>query len=56
MYPNSAMGTIALMKQTFLDAEWYGRAWGAYEASGRSLLAPENVGQVQAFLARRQLI
>jgi hypothetical protein len=31
MYPNSAMGTIALMKQTFMDAEWYIRAWAAYE-------------------------
>jgi imidazolonepropionase-like amidohydrolase len=41
MYPNSAMGTVALMKQTFMDAEWYTRAWGAYEASGRSLLPPE---------------
>jgi imidazolonepropionase-like amidohydrolase len=40
-YPNSAMGTIALLKQTFMDAEWYGRAWGAYETSGRSLLPPE---------------
>ncbi len=41
MYPNSAMGTIALMKQTFMDAEWYVRAWGAYEAGGRSILPPE---------------
>lgn len=41
MYPNSAMGTVALMKQTFLDAEWYLRAWGAYEASGRAILPPE---------------
>lgn len=41
LYPNSAMGTIALMKQTFMDAEWYPRAWGAYEASGRALLPPE---------------
>jgi len=41
MYPNSAMGTVALMKQTFMDAEWYIRAWGAYETSGRSLLPPE---------------
>ncbi len=41
MYPNSAMGTIALMKQTFMDAEWYIRAWGAYEAGGRSILPPE---------------
>ena len=41
MYPNSAMGTIALLKQTFMDAEWYTRAWGAYETSGRALLPPE---------------
>ena len=41
MYPNSTMGTVALMKQTLLDAEWYIRAWGAYELSGRSILPPE---------------
>ncbi len=41
MYPNSAMGTTALMKQTFMDAEWYIRAQAAYEASGRSVLPPE---------------
>ena len=41
MYPNSTMGTTALMKQTLLDAEWYIRAWGAYETSGRSILPPE---------------
>jgi imidazolonepropionase-like amidohydrolase len=40
-YPNSAMGTIALMKQTLMDAEWYIRAWAAYERSGRSILPPE---------------
>ncbi|HYW30562.1 MAG TPA: amidohydrolase family protein [Gemmatimonas sp.] len=41
MYPNSAMGTVALMRQTLMDAEWYGRAWTSYETSGRSLLPPE---------------
>jgi len=41
MYPNSAMGTTALMRQTFMDAEWYIRANAAYEASGRSVLPPE---------------
>ncbi len=40
-YPNSAMGTIALMKQTLMDAEWYTRAWDAYESSGRAFLPPE---------------
>ncbi len=41
MYPNSTMGTVALIKQTFLDAEWYGRAWSTYETGGRSTLPPE---------------
>ena len=40
-YPNSSMGTIALIKQTFMDTDWYMRAWGAYEDSGRAFLPPE---------------
>ncbi len=40
-YPNSTMGTIALLKQTFMDAEWYIRAWDAHERSDRSFLPPE---------------
>jgi hypothetical protein len=40
-YPNSSMGTIALIKQTLMDADWYIRAWDAYEASGRAFLPPE---------------
>ncbi len=41
MYPNSSMGTVALMRQTLMDAEWYIRANAAYEASGRAILPPE---------------
>jgi len=40
-YPNSSMGTIALMKQTLMDSDWYIRAWDAYEGSGRAFLPPE---------------
>ena len=40
-YPDSSMGVIALMKQTFMDADWYERAWDAYDASGRAFLPPE---------------
>jgi len=40
-YPNSSMGVIALIRQTLLDADWYERAWGAYEQSGRAFLPPE---------------
>jgi imidazolonepropionase-like amidohydrolase len=47
-YPDSSMGTIALMKQTFLDAEWYKRAWTAYETSGRGFLPPETSAALEA--------
>ncbi|MDH5588909.1 MAG: amidohydrolase family protein [Gemmatimonadota bacterium] len=47
-YPNSSMGTIALMKQTFMDADWYMRAWAAYEAGGRSFLPPETSAALEA--------
>lgn len=40
-YPNSPMGVAALIKQTFMDADWYIRAWDAYEQSGRAFLPPE---------------
>lgn len=29
-YPNSLLGTIALIRQTFLDAQWYQNAWATY--------------------------
>jgi imidazolonepropionase-like amidohydrolase len=41
LYPNSPMGAIALMRQTLLDTDWYGRAWEAYEQSGRAFAGPE---------------
>jgi imidazolonepropionase-like amidohydrolase len=47
-YPNSSMGVIALMKQTFMDADWYKRAWAAYEESGRSFLPPETSEALKA--------
>jgi imidazolonepropionase-like amidohydrolase len=50
-YPNSAMGTIALMKQTFMDAEWYIRAQAAYEKGGRSVLPPETSEALAALAA-----
>ncbi len=31
-YPRSLMGSIALTRQTFLDAGWYRRAWSAFDA------------------------
>lgn len=39
-YPNSPMGAVALARQTFYDAEWYGKAWSAYRADS-TLPRPE---------------
>lgn len=39
-YPNSLMGTIALIRQAFYDADWYMKAHGAY-AKNPSLSRPE---------------
>ncbi|MFG0253257.1 MAG: amidohydrolase family protein, partial [Phycisphaerales bacterium JB038] len=47
-YPNSPMGTVALMEQTFMDTDWYMRAWDAYEASGRAFLPPETSAALAA--------
>ena len=39
-YPRSPMGAVALARQAFCDADWYGRAWGTYRADP-SLPRPE---------------
>lgn len=40
-YPNSLMGHIALIRQSFLDARWYSQAWKAYGSSPTGQQAPE---------------
>jgi imidazolonepropionase-like amidohydrolase len=40
-YPTSAMGAITFIRQTFHDADWYGRAHAAYAADPRGLDRPE---------------
>lgn len=47
-YPNSPMGTVALLEQTFMDADWYIRAWDAWESSGRAFLPPETSAALEA--------
>jgi N-acetylglucosamine-6-phosphate deacetylase len=39
-FPSSPMGAVALARQTFMDAEWYPRAWKAFQ-SNPSLPQPE---------------
>ena len=40
-YPNSPMGSIALIRQTLLDAGWYIRAWDTHRRSPQSVPQPE---------------
>lgn len=40
-YPSSLMGSIALIRQTLEDAQWYGRAHAAYRANPAGRDAPE---------------
>ncbi|MCE5250391.1 amidohydrolase family protein, partial [bacterium] len=40
-YPNSLQGSIALIRQTFLDARWYRDAWEVYSKDTGGRTAPE---------------
>lgn len=40
-YPSSLMGTIALIRQTFLDARWYDQAWEAFRKAPSGQTTPE---------------
>jgi imidazolonepropionase-like amidohydrolase len=40
-YPRSLMGTIALIRQTFLDAQWYEQAWEKYNQAPNGQEIPE---------------
>ncbi|CUS88619.1 Imidazolonepropionase [Candidatus Kryptonium thompsonii] len=47
IYPNSLMGNIALIRQTFLDAQWYASAWDAFYKNP-SLQRPEVNSSLEA--------
>lgn len=40
-YPNSLMGAMALVRQTFLDAGWYANAWSLFRRAPRFQTMPE---------------
>ena len=40
-YPNSLLGSFAYLKQLYLDAQFYDRAWDAYETDPRGKRRPE---------------
>ncbi|REK06754.1 MAG: hypothetical protein DWQ37_22170 [Planctomycetota bacterium] len=54
-YPNSPMGAVALVRQAFYDAGWYGQAWEAFE-SDAALPRPERsdaLAALRAYLGRK---
>jgi imidazolonepropionase-like amidohydrolase len=40
-YPTSPMGALALVRQVFYDAQWYGQAWDAYRRGASGASRPE---------------
>src|SRR3989338_1808652 len=49
-YPNSLMGTIAHVRQTFIDADWYRRAQEAYSKNPSGLKRPETNASLTALV------
>lgn len=57
-YPNSLMGAIALIRQTWYDADWYRKAWESY-AKNPNQPRPETnnaLAALQDALQRRQAV
>jgi N-acetylglucosamine-6-phosphate deacetylase len=46
-YPGSPMGAVALVRQSFYDAQWYHQAWDAYNKD-RTLPRPERNDALEA--------
>jgi imidazolonepropionase-like amidohydrolase len=58
-FPNSIMGVISYVEQTFLDAAHYGQAWATYESSPRGLERPDYdraLEPISDALASRRLV
>jgi len=56
-YPKSLLGSVALIRQTFLDARWYAKAWGVYRRYPRRNARPEvndDLAALAESLARNQ--
>ena len=58
-YPGSLMGAIALLRQAFLDADWYRQAWQAFNAAPAGKEPPEtnlSLEALQPYAAGRKPI
>jgi imidazolonepropionase-like amidohydrolase len=55
-YPNSPMGAVALARQALLDAQWYAKAWNAFN-SGQATARPERndaLAALQPLISQKQ--
>lgn len=57
-YPNSLMGAIALIRQTWYDADWYRKAWESYNKNPNQPRPESNnaLAALQDALQRRQSV
>src|SRR2546421_1121319 len=53
-YPNSLMGSIALIRQSFLDASWYQAAQEAYRKNPTTMERPETNASLAALAEQMQ--
>jgi imidazolonepropionase-like amidohydrolase len=53
-YPNSLMGSIALIRQSFLDASWYQAAQDAYRKNPATMERPETNASLAALAEQMQ--
>ena len=53
-YPNSLMGAVALIRQSFLDASWYQAAQDAYRKSPAAMERPETNASLAALAEQMQ--
>lgn len=55
-YPNSPMGAVALARQALLDAQWYAKAWNAFN-NGQATDRPERndaLAALQPLISQKQ--
>jgi N-acetylglucosamine-6-phosphate deacetylase len=57
-FPNSPMGAVALARQTMLDADWYRRAWQAYQADPSTGRPEQNaaLAALGPYIAAEQIV
>lgn len=56
-YPSSLMGTIALIRQTLLDVQWYHEAWTKFRQAASGQTAPETnlaLAALQPYVSRHK--